>query len=125
MGTVSDELSRKAEEVRGRLREVAGRVRPFPTFLGRNWLEAVEVELGGGVEGVDRGCVVVCPDGELYELVLRLLPGAEVVSDPNPAEELSPLGTARWGVCDVGGGGFGGFASLCGVRAGSEYAIRG
>ena len=72
----------------GELRDLAGRVRPFPTFLGRNWLEAVEVELGGEV---DRGCVVVCPDGELYELVLRLLPGAEVVSDPNPAEELSPL----------------------------------
>ncbi len=77
--------------MRGRLREVAGRVRPFPTFLGRNWLEAVEVELGGSPVGVDRGCVVVCPDGELYELVLRLLPGAEVVSDPNPAEELAPL----------------------------------
>ena len=54
-------------------------------------MEAVEVELGGGVVDVDRGCVVVCPDGELYELVLRLLPGAEVVSDPNPAEELAPL----------------------------------
>ena len=91
MGTVAEELFRKAEELRKRLQEVAGRVRPFPTFLGRNWLEAVEVELGGGAVQVDRGCVVVCPDGELYELVLRLLPGAEVVSDPNPAEELSPL----------------------------------
>ena len=88
---MSKDLPNSPETARERLRELAGLVRPFPTFLGRNWLEAVEVELGGGVVDVDRGCVVVCPDGELYELVLRLLPGAEVVSDPNPAEELVPL----------------------------------
>ena len=88
---MSEDLPNSPETARERLRELAGLVRPFPTFLGRNWLEAVEVELGGGVVDVDRGCVVVCPDGELYELVLRLLPGAEVVSDPNPAEELAPL----------------------------------
>ncbi len=86
-----EDLSHAAEALRGQLREVADRVRPFPTFLGRNWLEAVEVESDDGAMGVDRGCVVVCPDGELYELALRLIPGAEVVSDPNPAEELSPL----------------------------------
>ena len=93
MGTVAEELFRKAEELRERLREVARLVQPFPTFWGRNWLEAVEVELAGDVVDVGRGCVVVCPDGELYELVLRLLPGAEVVSDPNLAEELAPLMT--------------------------------
>lgn len=86
---MSEDLVQTADALRLRLREAAGQVRPFPTFLGRNWLEAVEVE--GSAVGVDRGCVVVCPDGELYELVLRLLPGAEVVSDPNPAEELAPL----------------------------------
>ena len=83
--------SHTTHALRAQLHELASRVRPFPTFLGRNWLEAVEVELDGGSGGADRGCVVVCPDGELYELVLRLLPGAEVVSDPNPAEELVPL----------------------------------
>lgn len=88
---MSEDLVQTADALRLRLRQVAGRVRPFPTFLGRNWLEAVEVELSSDVSSVDRGCVVVCPDGELYELVLRLLPGAEVVSDPNPAEELAPL----------------------------------
>ena len=86
---MSEHLSSRADGVRAQLRELAARVQPFPTFLGRNWLEAVEVE--GGPVDVDRGCVVVCPDGELYELALRLIPGAEVVSDPNPTEELSPL----------------------------------
>ena len=88
---MSEDLVQTPDTLRLRLREVAGRVRPFPTFLGRNWLEAVEVELSSDLSSVDRGCVVVCPDGELYELVLRLLPGAEAVSDPNPAEELAPL----------------------------------
>ena len=89
---MSENLTSRVDALRAQLREVTGRVRPFPTFLGRNWLEAVEVELGDGVVmGIDKGCVVVCPDGELYELALRLLPGAEVVSDPNPAEELTPL----------------------------------
>ena len=88
---MSEDIAHTVDALREQLRELASRVRPFPTFLGRNWLEAVEVEPGGGLADVDRGCVVVCPDGELYELVLRLLPGAEVVSDPNPAEELAPL----------------------------------
>jgi hypothetical protein len=88
---MSEDIAHMVDARREQLRELASRVRPFPTFLGRNWLEAVEVEPVGGLADVDRGCVVVCPDGELYELVLRLLPGAEVVSDPNPAEELTPL----------------------------------
>ena len=88
---MSENLTHTAVGLREQLRELAARVRPFPTFLGRNWLEAVEVEPEVGGVDPDRGCVVVCPDGGLYELTLRLLPGAEVVSDPNPAEELSPL----------------------------------
>ena len=107
---MSENLSSKADTVRAQLREVVARVQPFPTFLGRNWLEAVEVE--GGPVDVDRGCVVVCPDGELYELALRLIPGAEVVSDPNPTEELSPLVARRLGVCGLGRGCLGDSAVL-------------
>ena len=58
--------------------------------MGRGWVQAVEVEPPTGTT-LEPGCVVVCPDGQLYELVLRLLPGAEVVSDPDPTEELVSL----------------------------------
>ena len=107
---MSEDLSRTPVSLREQLREVAARVHPFPTFLGRNWLEAVEVE--GGPVDVDRGCVVVCPDGELYELALRLIPGAEVVSDPNPTEELVSPSGARLGVCGLGRGCLGDSAVL-------------
>ena len=87
---MAEDYTQTASSLRGQLRELAAQVQPFPTFLGRNWVQAVEVEVGGAV-GASRGCIVVCPDGELYELALRLLPGPEEVSDPSPAEELTPL----------------------------------
>jgi hypothetical protein len=73
----------KAEDVvectAGELHEIlvaiAGRLAPFPYFLGSIEVQAVEAE-PGGASGADRGCVVVCDDGELYEFTMNLnLPG--------------------------------------------------
>ena len=58
------------ERARGQLRdilpELMRRLDPFPEFIGSGML-ALKVE-PGIAKNRDRGCVVVCPDGELYEL---------------------------------------------------------
>ncbi|MBI2846345.1 MAG: hypothetical protein HYX82_00530 [Chloroflexi bacterium] len=62
-------LDRTALEMRELLREMAKELIPFPFFSG-SLVQAVEVEPAPAVRS-DLGCVVVCPDGELYELILR------------------------------------------------------
>ena len=72
------------------LQELAAALDPFPLFLGMNSIQAVEVE-PAGLTGGDQGCVVVCPDGELYELVLRMVPGPIDVGGVDQVDELKKL----------------------------------
>ena len=62
-------------------------MRPFPGFLDAGDVQAVEVD-PSGVPDVERGCILVCPDGELYEFVLRLVPGRIDVGGGDQMEEL-------------------------------------
>ncbi len=43
---------------------------PFPYFLGSTEVQAIEAEPGGAARA-DRGCIVVCPDGEMYEFTMK------------------------------------------------------
>ncbi len=71
----ADVVARQAaEELRRMLQEVAAELDPFPYFLGSYDVQALEVEPPSGA-GPDRGCVVVCPDGELYEYRVGVSPG--------------------------------------------------
>ncbi len=83
-------LERTASQLRGILKELAGRLDPFPDFMNISSIQAVEVE-PDGLQSRDRGCVVVCPDGELYELSLQVIPGPLGVSDADQVEEFQPL----------------------------------
>lgn len=82
------------EEVASRLHdllsELASHLRPFPPFLGMVSIQAIELEppLRPAVE---RGCVVVCPDGEICELNLQAMPGTEGLSDMDQIEEFREL----------------------------------
>lgn len=60
-------VERTAMQLRALLQEAAGRLRPFPPFPGAFFTNAIEVDPGEGGRA-DLGCVVVCEDGELYEL---------------------------------------------------------
>ena len=60
-------VEQAAEQLRALLLEAAARLRPFPPFPGAFFTYALEAEPNGAAD-VDRGCVVVCEDGELYEL---------------------------------------------------------
>ena len=71
----ADVVARQAaEELRRMLQEAAAELDPFPYFLGSYDVQALEVEPPSGA-GPDRGCVVVCPDGELYEYRVGVSPG--------------------------------------------------
>jgi hypothetical protein len=63
-------LERSADRLRALLKEATARLDPFPPFPGAFFAYGIEIE-APGVEGPDRGCVVLAPDGELYELQMK------------------------------------------------------
>ena len=83
-------LERTASQLRDVLKELAGRLQPFPAFMNMATIQAVEVG-PEGLQAPDRGCVVVCPDGELYRLSLLLIPGPLGLSDVDQVEEFEAL----------------------------------
>ncbi len=85
-----DELSQLAWELRQALAERAGRVRPFPAFLGMATIQAIELEPDEPVP-VDRGCVVVTPEGAICGLDLVGILGAEAAVGEEFVEELTEL----------------------------------
>ena len=80
-------LERATSELRKLLRELAAALDPFPSFLDSGSIQAVEVP-PSGVADRDRGCIVVCPDGELYELVVRMVPGPLDAGGVDALEEM-------------------------------------
>ena len=60
-------LDRLAEQLRRLLQEATAQLDPFPPFPGAFFTHGIEIE-APGVDSPDRGCVVLAPDGELYEL---------------------------------------------------------
>jgi hypothetical protein len=73
-----------ALHLRELLREAVSHLDPFPPFPGAFFTYAIEAE-SAATAHAERGCVVVCPDGELYELVM----GIEV--PPFPDEPADPV----------------------------------
>ena len=78
-------LERAALQLRQLLEEAAGQLRPFPPFPGAFFTNAIEVE-AEGADSPERGCVVVCEDGELYELKMNI-DFSEDVTDPVSARD--------------------------------------
>ncbi len=60
-------LDRLAEQLRRLLREATAQLDPFPPFPGAFFTHGIEIE-APAADSPDRGCVVLAPDGELYEL---------------------------------------------------------
>ena len=60
-----------ARQMRQLLQEAVALFDPFPPFPGSFFTLAIEVE-GGIGEDPERGCVVLGPDGELYELEMSI-----------------------------------------------------
>ena len=87
-------LERAAERLRRVLQEAAARLDPFPPFPGAFFSYGIEIEAPGAAHP-DLGCVVLAPDGELYELRMgQELPLLDLeMADPVAMrkEELKPL----------------------------------
>ena len=66
-------LEEAAARMKELLQEAASRLEPFPSFYGSMTVRAIEAEPPQN-QSSDLGCVVVCPDGELYELEVNFNP---------------------------------------------------
>ena len=60
-------VDRAAEQLRKIVRDLAEQLDPFPPFPGAFFSFGIEIEPEAAAR-VDRGCVVLAPDGEFYEL---------------------------------------------------------
>ncbi len=60
-------VERAAEQLRKVLRDLVAQLDPFPPFPGAFFTYGIEVEPEAAAR-TDRGCIVVGPDGDLYEL---------------------------------------------------------
>ena len=88
---VADAVMQRASiELNKLLVELAAALDPFPNFMGVSTIQAVEVE-PSGVSNPDNGCVVVCPDGELRELILRMIPGPFDMGGVEQTDEMAEL----------------------------------
>ena len=64
-------VSKTAAELRETLVMMAASLIPFPYFLGSTEVQAIEAEPGGAARA-DRGCIVVCADGDMYEFAMKM-----------------------------------------------------
>jgi len=78
-------LAEAADRLAGLLRAAADRLRPFPRFPGAEF-ETLEVPPPG--VRADVGCVVLAPDGKLYEYELNFVGDS---FSPERIENLKPL----------------------------------
>ncbi len=63
-------LERAAMQLQALLKEACAELKPFPSFPSAIFTNAIECEADGG--DPEMGCVVVCEDGELYELQMGI-----------------------------------------------------
>jgi hypothetical protein len=64
-------VERTADHLRRLLQEAVHELDPFPPFPGAFFTYGIEVE-PGGLASADRGCVVLGPDAEFYELEVSI-----------------------------------------------------
>lgn len=76
-------MEQTAQRLRELLHQAVSRLDPFPPYPGAFFTHAIEVEPDAAHS--DLGCVVLGPDGELYELVI----GMEAPPFDEPADPVS------------------------------------
>ena len=89
-GAADATLERTASQLRDILKDLASRLSPFPSFLNMKSIQAIEVE-PVGPQTQSSGCVVVCEDGELYELSLESIPGPGAEMEVDQVEMFKTL----------------------------------
>lgn len=64
-------VERAAEQLKRILKDLVGQLDPFPPFPGAFFSYGIEIEPGAAARS-DRGCIVVGPDGDLYEFEIGM-----------------------------------------------------
>jgi hypothetical protein len=82
-------LAEAAQRLETTLVDLAGRIRPFPSFLGMTSVQAVEVEpLMSSAR--DLGCIVVDPEGQLWRFDVTAISGIAGIAEADQVEEFQP-----------------------------------
>ena len=89
-GEANEVLAAAARQLEALVVELAGRLRPFPAFMGMVSVQAVELEPPLAPER-DLGCVVVNPEGQICRLELGEIAGIAGLTEPEPVEEFQAL----------------------------------
>ena len=87
---LDDALAETCGRLEGMVADLCGRLVPFPAFMGMATIQAVELEPALQPK-IDRGCVVVTPDGTIAELDVTAIPGVVGVLEVDQVEEFKPL----------------------------------
>ena len=87
---IDEILDETAGKLEAMLADLCGRLVPFPAFMGMTTIQAVELEPALNPR-IDRGCVVVTPDGMIAELDVTAIPGVVGVLEVDQVEEFKPL----------------------------------
>ena len=86
-------LAEAAWKLEALLAELAGRLRPFPAFLGMTSVQAVELEVDF-TPIQDLGCVVVNPEGQICTLGIAGIGGIAGIIETEQVEEMTPVDLA-------------------------------
>ena len=78
-----------ASQLHDLVSQLAARLQPFPSFWNMSSVKAIELQ--PTQPAGDRGCVVVCPDGQICELNLQSAPGIAGLTEVEQIEEFLPL----------------------------------
>ena len=83
-------LEKSKESLQEILKQLAIQIRPFPGFLNMNTIQAIEIPVPK--EFSDKyGCVVVLPNGDINEIILKTIPAPESLGEIDQTEEYVEL----------------------------------
>ena len=83
-------LGDTAQRLESLLTELAGKIHPFPAFLGMISVQAVAIEPPFRSTR-DPGCVVVNPEGQICSLDIATIDGIAGLTEADQVNELNPL----------------------------------
>ena len=89
-GAADVALEQLASRLHDLVSQLAARLQPFPSFW--NMVSVQAMELQPPIRpAADRGCVVVCPDGQICELNLQSTSGIGGLTEVEQVDEFQPL----------------------------------
>ena len=83
-------LEKSKESLQEILKELATQIRPFPGFLNMNTIQAIEIPVPKEFSE-KYGCVVVLPNDDINEIILKTIPAPESLGEIDQTEEYVEL----------------------------------